>query len=359
MEILMKIAIRPLLLAVAIGTATHTIKADYYSNSNQDAGAIAAIIGGCAAACYGIYKLIDWCTTPTNEQLLQQAQQLAQHYHATYEQTTATYKWIYYSAHVTEDWLAQFASDCYKKDSVNRIIHHANDHLEAINNKKAELYKRVASLKTDKNYQSKYYYITQDLEKAAHHLDAIANDFKVVVWYMNDHKAYLLMWECTNKLWNYYQNELNLVTYDLGLLLGACINHSELVNKKYPLLVYIDTLNDDIRTLERSLKSVYSYPIIYGYANNQLTGLKTIRGMVASSNRYAQEQNMKEQDRIEAERQKIAKEQLRIQQEQLEVQQAKLREMERQNAIAKQQLYEQRVQQSQNNPQIIINIQEN
>ena len=334
--------IRSLLLAALICIPA-TNRTDYHDDQAA-VGGILAIAGGVAAIGYGIYKLIDWATTPTNEQLLQDAQQLAQHYLATYEQTTATYKWICYSAHVTEDWLAQFASDCYKKDSVNRIINNANDHLDAINNKKAELYKRVASLKTDKNYQSKYYYITQDLEKAAHHLDAIANDFKVIVWYMNDHKAYLQMWERTNKFWNYYQNELNLVTYDLGLLLGACMNHTELTNKKYPLLVYIDTLNDDIRTLERSISSVHSYPVLYGYVNNQLTGLKTIRGMVTSSNRYAQEQNMKEQDRIEAERQRMAKEQLRIQQEQLEVQQAKLREMERQNAIAKQQLREQQAQ---------------
>ena len=346
------------LLLVALICAPATNRTDYYSSDENPALGIAAVVGGIAAIGYGLYKLIDWAITPTNEQLLQDAQRLAQHYHATYEQTTKAYKWICYSAHVTEDWLAQFASDCYKKDSVNRIINNANDHLDAINNKKAELYKRVASLKTDKNYQSKYYYITQDLEKAAHHLDAIANDFKVIVCYMNDHKAYLQMWERTNKLWNYYQNELNLVTYDLGLLLGACMNHSELVNKKYPLLVYIDTLNDDIRALERSINSVYSYPVLYNYANNQLTGLKTIRGMVTSSNRYAQEQNMKEQDRIEQERQKLAKENLRIQQEQLKIQQEKLREMERQNAIAQQQLYEQR-NQAQNNPQIIINIQEN
>ncbi|MCL5874985.1 MAG: hypothetical protein M1114_00745 [Candidatus Dependentiae bacterium] len=349
--------IRSLLLAALICIPA-TNRTDYYYSDENPALVTTAIVGGIAAICYCLYKIIDWCITPTNEQLLQDAERLANRYRITYEQMTASFKWICYSARVTEDALANFASYCYNKgDSVNHIINNANDHLTAVTSKKAELYKRISALKTDKMYQSKYYYITQDLEKAAQQLETIEKDFDIIVLYMNDHKTYLLVWTQTMSTWTYHQNEFNAGLNNISVVLGFCMSHADFVNKKYPLMAYVNKLDDEIRALDRSIGSVRAYPVLHNYANTHLRDLRILRGIVTSSNRYAQEQDMEQKEKAERERQRIMQQQLELQRQQVEAERQQALELQRQNDLKVQELAQQWV--AQNQPQqhhIIVDV---
>ncbi len=343
-----------LLTLFLVSSSSYSYPNDYYKKSSfDDAGAIALVVGGIAAGAYGLYKLIDWCCTPSNEALLnsgndlfQQAnyrfQSIMTHTHAIQAVYPCEYYYDPQWIHHNETVLFNITSHCFREESIHHYIDTLNNFTYQTRNKTAEINSRILKLKADKQY-SKYVGICDQLQQTADKLSAINTNLETIYNYLKSHRKYIDLWQAVRKVSHCYarENEFVQFPFSAGItptLMALAMTHADVSCAKYPILKYVEKVSQARTDLSGALVDTGLCSHLHQEATLFLKKIETIKGCIVSSDRYIQERAMAEKERRE---QAL----IALQQQQLLVQQQQLLEAQKQNELKLQELKQQQAQQ--------------
>ena len=294
----------------------------------RDAGKFALGVGCLAAVGYGIYKVCDWLFTPSNEQVIKdasntlyEAHKRADHLIAFFFQDALQIPQNNYDqkrliAEINEPVLYRFATVLLQnKDSIDGALQTLENTVYYLNNSRRTLVDRLKKLYKHNEFPREI----ANMESLEKEITYMLLQVEFVRDYLTTHKKYFSLYELETRLLTAYIQELDaLERYgnhpdSLRASIQVCVmKHANKHGVSYPYMRYIEIINGDCGTLERSIDCISrNYSNRVSAAHVLAQKLRSIYSMLLIADAYHQEMRdyeraQLEKQRIEAERAKAA-----------------------------------------------------
>lgn len=283
-----------------------------------------------AVACYGLYRLGQWLFEPSDEKLLEKANNAYHDAYARYnimhtilksaDQAGTSNNDIIYN--FVESVLYQLAVEKHYEASVDPYLRQLNHTIKSLENYKKKITQRTSNLYTTVHTNSDHAWLYDHMQALLNKITAFLPNLLLLRDFLKHHKSYFTLFELESSLLYRYNQELNALNsypYDqirLNELFHRCIMmHHNNNRSHYPYISYADMISDDIDELNYTIgRLAYNYAERIYYAQDLYNKLGAIKGIVVSAKQYHTEL-------IEREKAQRRDQQLAIQQQQLQAMQ--------------------------------------
>jgi hypothetical protein len=301
-----------LLLLLTGSLACHDIIAEESKSFFWEGVGIAAAV---VVAGVGACKLVQWCFSETNEQLVERAEReyndalqfvddillFEQGYSITYI-TPEDRQYVFH--HIYEPVLYSLARIYFDRGLESytyiNMVANAKNELDSLSK---TLHHRI------KKQKGKYvdHHIAQTI-RAMHMLISKIDDYlphlTLFCDYIKHNRSYFELFDIEARLYKQYDTQIRIINSNaMSHIMAHDVRQSvawEYSDRKYPFIVFVSGIESDIATLKsyiHSLSSYYTERI--NYARQVLNSLKWIKNVVATDERYTYEKYQAEQERLE------------------------------------------------------------
>lgn len=262
------------------------------------------IIGGICLGAYAIGKGVQYLCTPSNESLISKARD-AQDY--AYQRYDSTVRFL-----VAHDYDRSENTLCELQMHISGSIHsYTSDMryaLEQVRQASANLSDRMRDLERkgdDYNAYRRMEIIQKDLMQIE---SALSRAYD----YIDRQSGYSVLYATVQEVYGQYAELLTYVGLDGGYRVSLAQYIKEQIAVKavtnrnpYPLIGYVETLNDRINVLTCAIQRCHGAPMLLGKAHDMADKLKRVRTVLLADDRYAFEMQDRERARREEERLRI------------------------------------------------------
>ncbi len=310
------------------------------------------VVGTAAAAVaagVGAYKILDWCFSETNDQLLARAEREynnASQYVDTMSLFEQAYNIVYADIQerklvfnrLYEPCLYTIAKTLFDRGIV--CTSYVNDVVRA----KGQLLSLSSQLHSRIKEQQGSYVDTHtahtlnNMYSLMHYIDEYLPHLSLFADYVEHHKNYFTLFDAEASLNKKYDTELRIVKS--GSLVSTMVhdvrqsvawNHSD---KRYSFLAFVSYIESDCASLRDKIRSLsYNYSERIHYATWLLESLEWIKKAITSDERYAYQVYQAEQERLERLQVEALQEKACIERAQLYAQQEQNRLLAHNNAL--------------------------
>jgi hypothetical protein len=315
------------------------------------AGLVTAGIGA------GLYGLFSWLSTPSDAQLLDNADRLLRDIHRDHDDLMSSCDSLFSSnssiARAPEASLYKIAETYFRaansNDPANKL-YAVNQHRNNLKDQINAIQKRMNKVAKDFGYNSQIYHA---LDSIALTLSSMKTKLDFVHSILSTHNGYFNLYYCEDSLWKSYRRELDAMrSYEfsrdrLQQELRSCVmmsgNTSEHPGRLY--ILYINALNSNISLLEKKMRNCsYAYHERLQWCRNMTDWLNKIKSTVVSDPDYSYaiasyERLKAEQEAAAAQRERAAaeRERARVERDRTRVEREKTAALEEQNRILRRQ----------------------
>lgn len=335
------------MLIMGIGVSTPSRALDH---DTREALQAAGIIAGAAAGLTMIYKLLQWMFRASDAEIMQQVRADMISLNSGY---TGLYP--YYTAHsqgraavqsTLESLCASLSASTVLNltDSLSHTVSSLKNGLSQVNDRMTSLEGRLR--KKHEPTQERIYQEFKQLSIQG--VEALVSAERLLQ-FLRAHREYFILERSACAITSSYAHDLSLISFGIDTfthgMSSAMMNHKDVIESKYPCLVYAQKISSECAHLECLIgqaRMTHSYMNLerYYHLHRLLTRIRT---SVLASERYTQEKLFKSHEELEQQKMSLEKEKLALERKKLdqlkkehELRKAEL-ELERQKAQANQQ----------------------
>jgi hypothetical protein len=288
------------------------------------------IVGGICLGAYAIGKGVQYLCTPSNESLISKARDAQDYAYQRYDSTARFLALHNYNR--SEDTLCEL--QLHMTGSVHNYLSDMRYALEQVRKASANLSDRMRSLERKGDNYNDY----RRMEVVQRDLMQIESTLSRMYEYIDRHSGYSVLYTAAHEVYSHYDELLTYVgrygsnRVSLTQYIKEQIAVKAVTNRNpYPLIGYVETLNDRINVLTSAIQRCHYAPMLLEKANDMVDKLKLVRTILLADDRYAFEIQDRERARREEERLRIERERLAAEQAKAEAAQRQAYAAERQN----------------------------
>lgn len=287
------------------------------------------IVGGICLGAYAIGRGVQYLCTPSNESLISKARDAQDYAYQRYDSTVRFLASHNYDR--GEDTLCEL--QMHISGSVHSYMKDMRYALEQVRRASANLSDRMRELERKGDDYNAY----RRMEVIQNDLMRIESALSRAYDYIDRQSGYSVLYVTVQEVYGHYAELLTYIGLDGGYRVSLAQYVKEQIAVKavtnrnpYPLISYVETLNDRINVLSSAIQRCHGAPMLLDKAHDMADKLKRVRTILLADDRYALEMQERERARREEER-------LRIERERLEAERRKADAAQRQAYAAEQQ----------------------